>query len=45
MTYFIVAAAAIAVLAIILYNGLVRARLRVREAWSAVDVQLQRRAS
>ena len=45
MTYFIVAAAAIAVLAIIVYNGLVRARLRVREAWSAVDVQLQRRAS
>ncbi len=28
-----------------LYNGLVRARQRVREGWSAVDVQLQRRAS
>ena len=45
VTYLIVTAAAMAVLAIILYNGLVRARLRVREAWSAVDVQLQRRAS
>ena len=29
----------------ILYNLLVSARLRVREAWSAIDVQLQRRAS
>jgi LemA protein len=29
----------------ILYNLLVSARLRVREGWSAVDVQLQRRAS
>ena len=28
-----------------LYNGFVRARQRVREAWSAIDVQLQRRAS
>ena len=28
-----------------MYNGLVKARLRVREAWSAVQVQLQRRAS
>jgi LemA protein len=45
VTYFIVAAAAMAVLTIIIYNGLVRARLRVGEAWSAVDVQLQRRAS
>ena len=31
--------------AIVLYNGLVSARFRVREAWSAIDVQLQRRAS
>jgi LemA protein len=29
----------------VIYNGLVRARLRTREAWSAIDVQLQRRAS
>jgi LemA protein len=33
------------VVGIILYNRLVAARLRVREAWSAIDVQLQRRAS
>jgi LemA protein len=31
--------------AAVLYNGLVRARQRVREGWSAIDVQLQRRAS
>jgi LemA protein len=36
----------IAVLAFVLmYNGLVRARLRVKEAWSGIDVQLKRRAS
>jgi LemA protein len=45
VTYFIVVAVAMAVLAVIIYNGLVRARLRVREGWSAVDVQLQRRTS
>jgi LemA protein len=28
-----------------LYNGLVSARLRVRESWSGIDVQLKRRAS
>jgi LemA protein len=28
-----------------LYNGLVQARLRVRESWSGIDVQLKRRAS
>jgi LemA protein len=28
-----------------LYNGLVKARLRVKEAWSGIDVQLKRRAS
>lgn len=28
-----------------MYNGLVRARLRVRESWSGIDVQLKRRAS
>ena len=27
------------------YNGLVRGRLRVREAWSGIDVQLKRRSS
>jgi LemA protein len=28
-----------------LYNGLVRARIRVKEAWSGIDVQLKRRSS
>jgi LemA protein len=40
--------AIVVVLAAILigmYNGLVRARLRVKEAWSGIDVQLKRRAS
>ena len=27
------------------YNGMVRARIQVREAWSGVDIQLKRRAS
>ena len=31
--------------AISLYNTLVRARVRTREAWSGIDVQLKRRAS
>lgn len=34
-----------AITIVLLYNGLVRARQRVREGWSAIDVQLQRRAS
>jgi LemA protein len=39
-------AVAVAIVTIaILYNRLVRTRLHVREAWSAIDVQLQRRAS
>lgn len=33
------------VLGIAQYNGLVRSRLQVREAWSGIDVQLRRRAS
>jgi len=40
---------AIVVLAVIIfiamYNGLVRSRNRVKEAWSGIDVQLRRRAS
>ncbi len=28
-----------------MYNGLIRARVRCREAWSGIDVQLKRRAS
>ncbi len=35
---------AIAVYAITAYNGLVKARQMVREAWSGIDVQLKRRA-
>ena len=40
--------AIIAILAIwvwALYNGLVRGRVRVQEAWSGIDVQLKRRSS
>ena len=33
----------IAIIIIALYNGLVQARLRVDNAWSQIDVQLQRR--
>ena len=40
----VVVVAALMVVAL-LYNRLVSARQRVREAWSAIDVQLQRRAS
>ncbi len=29
----------------VLYNGLVTARIRVKEAWSQIDVQLKRRSS
>jgi LemA protein len=38
----------IVVLGVILvgmYNGLVQARLRVKEAWSGIDIQLKRRSS
>ncbi len=35
---------AIAVYAVVIYNGLVKARQMVREAWSGIDVQLKRRA-
>ena len=44
----LVIVAAVVVLGLImlgLYNGLIKARLRVREAWSGIDVQLKRRAS
>lgn len=37
--------AALVVTTVILYNLLVSSRLRVKEAWAAIDVQLQRRAS
>ncbi|MEM9330199.1 MAG: LemA family protein [Pseudomonadota bacterium] len=35
---------ALVVYAIVIYNGLVKARQMVREAWSGIDVQLKRRA-
>lgn len=34
----------IAAYAVVIYNGLVKARQMVREAWSGIDVQLKRRA-
>jgi len=51
MAILITAIVIIAVVAVIgfilvgMYNGLVQGRLRVREAWSGIDVQLKRRAS
>ncbi|HYM24316.1 MAG TPA: LemA family protein, partial [Vicinamibacterales bacterium] len=36
---------AVAVAGVVIYNGLVIAKQSVREAWGAVDVHLQRRAS
>jgi LemA protein len=42
----LIVAVVIAVFWIIgMYNGLQRARLRVKEAWSGIDVQLKRRSS
>ena len=41
----LVVVVALVIVGLLMYNGLVRARLSVREAWSAVQVQLQRRAS
>ena len=45
LTLALVILAAVLVAFIIGYNGLVRARNRVREGWSSIDVQLRRRAS
>jgi LemA protein len=45
MSLLLLGIAGVAVVAVVLYNGLVRARLRVKEAWGAVEVQLARRAS
>ena len=48
MIYILVIVAVVVVLGIILvgmYNGLVRSRLQVREAWSSIDIQLKRRSS
>ena len=49
MLYAVIAIIAVLVLIFLFvvgtYNGLVRARFRVREAWSGIDVQLKRRSS
>ena len=39
----LIVVAIIVVVLVMLYNGLVRARLRVDEAWAQIDVQLKRR--
>jgi LemA protein len=44
----IVVIALVVILGLVLmgmYNGLVKGRLRVREAWSSIDIQLKRRSS
>ena len=43
MMIFLIILAVIVLYAIMIYNGLVIARQRVREAWSTVDTQLKRR--
>lgn len=39
----VIAVVVVVGLVVVLYNGLVRARLRVDEAWSQIEVQLKRR--
>src|SRR5881394_397922 len=41
----VIVALLIALIVAGMYNGLVRSRLRVKEAWSEIDVQLKRRAA
>ena len=41
----VVAGLIVSIALVVFYNGLVGARLRVREGWSAIDVQLKRRSS
>jgi len=46
LTLWILGALALLIaLTVVIYNGLVRSRVRVREAWSTIEVQLRRRAS
>ena len=42
--YFLIVIAIIAVIAVMLYNGLVKSRQMAEEAWSGIDVQLKRRS-
>ena len=41
--FVVVVIVAIAIFFVVVYNGLVRARQKVRNAWSQIDIQLQRR--
>lgn len=41
----IVLAVVLVIILVGMYNGLVRSRLQVREAWSSIDIQLKRRSS
>lgn len=47
MALYLITGALVVILIFIwsLYNGLVTARVRIREAWSGIDVQLKRRSS
>lgn len=48
MVVIIIVAVIVGIIGLVLagmYNGLVRARVRTREAWSGIDVQLKRRAN
>lgn len=42
--YFLIVIAIVAVIAVMLYNGLVKSRQMAEEAWSGIDVQLKRRS-
>lgn len=42
--FLLIVIAIVAVLAVMIYNGLVRSRQMAEEAWSGIDVQLKRRA-
>lgn len=42
-TILLLAVGAVVIVAVIIYNGLVRLRYRVKEAWSDIEVQLKRR--
>lgn len=43
MIYVVIVIAVLVILLAVMYNGLVRARVRVENAWSQIDVQLKRR--
>jgi len=43
MTYVLIVLAVLIILGIILYNNLVRMKIRVDEAWADIEVQLKRR--